>query len=140
MSATKMKESEEDNYGFIIWTPDGKGPLFTPIPDGSSPPSHSSLIAFQCSLPSQLHVPVIPPNHVDDSANVVSSVRSNIMHILSDNVSLLYHHIQAHKPSLPIPACTKTQIPLDTKHTSPKKTPPLPHVPCSSTTLPICLE
>jgi hypothetical protein len=43
------------------------------------------------------------------------------MHISSDNISPPYHHIHARKSSSPIPAHTKTQITIDTKHTSPKE-------------------
>jgi hypothetical protein len=67
--------------------------------------------------------PATPPNYEGDSAKIVSSTASNTMQMPGDNVSPPYHHhVHARKSSSPIPAHTKTsQIPLDTKHTSPKK-------------------
>lgn len=64
---------------------------------------------------------ITPPNYKGDSAKIASSARSNTMQIFGDNVSPPYRHVHARKMSSPILAHTKTQIPLDTKHTSPKK-------------------
>jgi len=66
--------------------------------------------------------PVTPPNYEDNSAKIVSPTGSNTMQISGDNVSPPYHHVHARKSSSPIPTHTESQISIDTKHTSPKKT------------------
>ena len=65
--------------------------------------------------------PVTLPNYEGDSAKIVSSAGSNTMQISGDSVSPPYHHVHVRKSSSPIPAHPETQIPIDTKHTSPKK-------------------
>jgi hypothetical protein len=66
--------------------------------------------------------PATPPNYEGDTAKIVSSAGSNLMQISGDNISPPYHHHHTRKSSSPIPAHPKSQMTLDTKHTSPKKT------------------
>jgi hypothetical protein len=64
---------------------------------------------------------ITPPNYKGYGVKIILSAGSNTMHILGDNISPQYHHIYTWGLSSPIPVHMKTQIPLDTKHTSPKK-------------------
>ena len=67
--------------------------------------------------------PAAPPNYKGDTAMIVSSAGSNPMRISGDNISPPYHHhVHTRKSSSPIPARPKSQMTIDTKHTSPKKT------------------
>lgn len=83
-------------------------PTPTDVPHLPTPPaSHSNVPSPENSTP-----PVTPPNYQGDSAKIVSSVGFNTMQIPGNNG----------KSSSLIPAHTKAHIPIDTKHTSPKKT------------------
>lgn len=97
--------------GRVVSTP-------TDVPQLPTPPSSHSNVPS----PANSMSPVTPPNYEGDTAKIVSSTGSNTMHISSDNISPPYHHVHARKSSSPIPAYTKSQISLDTKHTSPKRT------------------
>ena len=89
--------------------------LTDPPPQLPTPPSSH----LNVSSPANSMSPVMPPNYEGDSAKIVSSAGSNTIHILGDSVSPPYHHVHTCKSSSPIPVHTKTQVPLDTNHTSP---------------------
>lgn len=98
------------------------------IPQLPTPPSSYSNVPS----PENSMSPVPPPNYEGDTEKIVSSTGSNMLHISSNSISPPCHHIHARKSSSPTPVHMKTQISLDTKHTSPKRTPMLISTPQSS--------
>jgi len=103
-------------------------PLRRSSADAYSVPSRSQLptsLASHSNVPSHGNSmsPATVPNYGGDTAKIVFSAGSNPMYISGDDIfPPCHHHVHTRESSLPMPVHPKSQMTLDTKHTSPKKT------------------